>query len=312
MFISFHTFVKMRKIVFIFFLLLSLSGYSQYKTDYGFSVGPANYLGEMGGEEATRRDGIADMKLSYTRWMAGGFLRYKLNSSFSGKVSLNYIRLSGDDAASSNPGRNGRNLKFRNDMIEFTATGEFSLYRVNDLGGSGRYTADFNLYLFGGGGLFFSNPKGEYNGNWYALQPRQTEGVAYSKFNVAIPAGIGFFYTFKREYRIGFEIGYRMTFTDYIDDASTVYVTHTDPITAGLANRTTQEVINEINEGSVALSSYRVGARRGNPDDNDSYFTTSFNFSWVLKGKSMFSKPKHRWVLGKGSSTRRRRSRAKF
>ena len=36
--------------------------------------------------------------------------------------------------------------------------------------------------------------------------------------------GFGFFFTFKRQHRIGLEFGWRLTFTDYMDDISTEYV----------------------------------------------------------------------------------------
>src|SRR5690606_4458195 len=88
--------------------------------------------------------------------------------------------------------------------------------------------------------------KGELDGQWYALQPLQTEGVSYSKINFSIPAGIGFYYTIDRKYRLGLELGWRTTFTDYIDDISDKYVVQTDPLTAQLANKNTQEIIDAI------------------------------------------------------------------
>jgi hypothetical protein len=309
----------MRKslLIIVFTSLLSISGFGQYNLDYGFSVGASNYLGELGGGEGVGRGFISDMEMGFTRWTIGGFVRYKLSPKFAIKGSLNYIRLSGDDVKSTNPARTARNLNFKNDMFEFLGTGEFYIYRANDVGGTGRYNTDFNLYLFGGAGVFFSSPKGQSTtGEWVSLKPLATEGASYSSINLAIPMGIGFYYTLQRKYRIGLEIGWRTTFTDYIDDISDVYANDED----GISNKTSQGLIDQINKESgselgdptyISKNSFIAGKKRGNPDNNDSYMTATVNFSWAIRGKSKFYKSRHSWVLGK-KKRRRRKSRAKF
>lgn len=302
----------------IIFLSLTFSAFSQYRIDYGFSGGVSSYLGEIGGGIGERRGGPVDMKLDFTRWSLGGFYRYRVSNLFAIKGSLNYIRLSGDDAQTPNPARRGRNLNFRNDMLELDAHLELYLFKVNDVGGTGRYTSDFNLYAFGGVGAFYSNPQGELDGEWYSLQPLQTEGVSYSLINLSIPTGIGFYYTIQRKYRVGMEFSWRTTFTDYIDDVSDKYVVQTDPITAALANKANQEVITQIhaenpdlNNGTPQVTTYYPGKKRGDPTHNDSYATMTVNFSWAIRGRSNFYKSKNSWVLGK-HKRKRRKSRAKF
>ncbi len=296
----------------VFAITTLFSAYSQYNIDYGFSAGASNYLGEFGGGEGSARAFVADLEFSYTRWTAGAFFRYKISPKIATKASLNYIRLSGDDVKSGNPARRGRNLNFKNDMFELLVNGEYYLYKVNDVGNTGRYSTDFNLYIYGGVGLFYSNPKGQNtSGEWVSLKPLETEGVSYSSFNLAIPVGIGFYYTIERKYRLGLEIGWRTTFTDYIDDASTVYANGPD----GISNKTDPELLNEINaeggEPYVVMGNYEAGDIRGNPDKNDAYMTATVNFSWAIRGRSKFYKSKHSWVLGK-KKRRRRKSRAKF
>lgn len=303
----------MQKQVYILaiFLFASLSGFSQYNVDYGFSLGVANYLGEIGGGIDQGKSGPSDMKLDHTRFSIGGFYRTRFSQKFAFKGSLNYIRLSGDDSNTANPARRARNLNFRNDMYELEGHLELYLFRVNDVGRTGRYSTDFNLYLFGGVGAFYSNPKGQNaNGDWVELQPLQTEGVSYSKINFSIPAGLGFYYTIDRKYRLGLEMGWRTTFTDYIDDVSTTYANDYD----GISNKTTQEVLDKINtenDVNILPTNFDAGSRRGNPDDNDSYLTATVNFSWAIRGRSNFYKSKHNWVLGK-NKRKRRKSRAKF
>src|SRR5882672_10123321 len=106
----------MKKITLLLAFTISASAaFSQYKWDFGGMVGAANYLGEIGGKEKTRRNFILDLKLSQTRSALGGFARYKLNPDIYIKGSLSWLRISGADALSTNPGRVGRNLSFRND-----------------------------------------------------------------------------------------------------------------------------------------------------------------------------------------------------
>jgi len=303
----------LRKLLFVIIILSSSLSYGQYLTDYGFSVGASNYLGDIGGGEGTRRDFVMDMKLNATRWNLGGFYRYRISPKFGIKGTLNYIRLSADDANTTNPPRRARNLNFKNDMFELAAIGEIYVYKVNDVGGTGRYTSDFNLYLFAGAGLFYSNPKGQTdNGEWVALQPLQTEGAEYGKFNFTIPTGVGFYYTINRKYRLGMEIGWRTTFTDYIDDVSDRYVNNYD----GISNKTNQAHINNVNqdlpdEEKLKLTNFIAGSKRGDPTHNDSYLTATVNFSWAIRSKSKYYRSRHGWVLGK-KGPKRRKSRAKF
>lgn len=309
----------MRKLFlsFITIFTFSVSAYSQYRIDYGFSVGASNYLGEMGGGINERRNGIADMKLNYARWTVGGFYRYRFSNRFAVKGALNYIRLSGDDSKTLNPARRGRNLNFKNDMLELDAHLELYVYKVNDVGGTGRYTSDFNLYVFGGVGAFYSNPKGELDGKWYSLQPLQTEGKSYSRINLSIPVGLGFYYTIQRKYRLGMEFGWRTTFTDYIDDVSDKYVVHSDPLVASLADKSSPALSAEIREENPDVdhlpypSTYQPGKKRGDPEHNDSYATITASFSWAIRGRSNFYKSKNSWILGK-NKRKRRKSRAKF
>jgi hypothetical protein len=300
-------------ITLVVILSTSFAGFSQYYVDYGISAGASNYLGEFGGGEGTGRGFISDMEFSFTRWTLGGFYRYRISPKVAVKGSLNYIRLSGDDVKSDNGPRRARNLNFKNDMFELLVNGEYYIYKVNDVGGTGRYRADFNLYLFGGIGAFYSNPKGQsVSGDWVSLRGLSSEGKSYSAINLAIPLGIGFYYTLDRKYRIGMEIGYRTTFTDYIDDASTVYVNDYD----GITNKTDQALLDQINaelyggEQGVSTNNFTVGSKRGDPKQNDGYMTMTVNFSWAIRGRSKFYKAKYSWIHG--NKRKSRRSRAKF
>lgn len=294
---------------------------AQYYWDVGLMLGGANYLGEIGGKEKTRRDFIMDMKIPSTRLDVGGFVRYKFTPSVSGKLSLQRVSIHGADRMSTNPHRRGRNIEFKNNIIELALTGEYYLYNINDVGRTGMYRNDFRAYVWGGAALFYHNPKGLYNGQWYALRPLMTEGQAkpYSSIGFAIPLGVGFYYTIDRKHKIGWELGWRTTFTDYLDDASTTYpaTPPSDPIAAALSNPSNQALIDQIRkENNIpdgigpSLNSYQAGDKRGDPSHKDAYLITSINYSYSWRSKSKFYRAKHSFIHGR--KKKRRKARAKF
>lgn len=302
----------MRKIV----LSIIISTFSvglanaQYLWDFGAQVGASNYLGEMGGKSGTRRDFVMDMKLSKTQFTVGGFARYKFTPLISGRLGLNWVRIQGADNTSTNPGRAGRNLSFRNDLIELDLQAQVFFYEIPDLGRTYRYRNDFKMYAFAGVGGYYHNPKTQYQGQWVALQPLQTEGVAYKKMGLSIPAGIGLLFTLEKRHRIGWEFNWRTTFTDYLDDVSTVYA---DPsmlsseLAIDLANRRDEL----IGANYPDPKNYAPGSKRGDPSHNDSYLTTSIYYSYVIRGKSSFYRSKYGSVF-KRSKYKKRKIRAKF
>jgi hypothetical protein len=279
---------------------------SYYKVDVGGYLGMANYLGEIGGKEKTERPFIWDMKLNQTRWSMGGFVRYKLNDYISIHTSLNYIRIQCADNLSTNRGRRGRNLSFRNDILDLASRAEVYIYNIKDVGGTGRYRLDFKSYAFVGVGAYLHGPKAIYEGAWTKLRPLKTEGQAkeYSKVGVCIPVGLGFYFTQKRKYRIGWEVSWRLTFTDYIDDISTVYA---DP--ADLSSQASIDLANrhdELNgDPSVPTSVYyEPGEKRGDPSDNDTYFYMGFSYSYVFRGRNSFYTQNYNWIGGRGARAR--------
>jgi Domain of unknown function (DUF6089) len=322
---------------------------AQYAWDFGVHVGGANYLGEMGGKEQTRRDFIWDLKMSQTRWCVGGFARRKLNRLVSVNAGLLYLRIQGADALSTNRERVGRNLNFRNDMFEAYLRGEFTIFADNDLGGRGRYKTDFRLFGYAGVAAFLHNPKGQINreGAFYNLADYNTELVDYSNIGVAIPVGIGFHFTKKRRHRFGWDFGWRTTFTDYLDDVSTTYknyhdlpdggqqlydmsdyVTHGtqfDSDNNGVFDPSDNGVLNEDSDNPALPGQEQYGwegdtepsgpsklteNKRGDPTHNDSYMTMTFTYSYVLRGQSNFYRQRYNWMRGKKRIGRK--SRAKF
>ncbi len=323
--------LKPRVLLICMLLGMSSSLIAQYRWDFGVNLGASNYLGELGGQEQTRRDFVFDLKWNRTQYVIGAFTRYKVSPKLALNVGLNYGRIHGSDYNSKNPARVARNLSFTNDIYELSGRVEITLYYDNDVGGRGYYNPDFRIYGFVGAGLMHHNPKAtyqgplsEYNNNEYELQPLKTEGFSYNLWQFTIPAGIGLYFTHKKVHRFGWEIGYRILFTDHLDDVSGTYAYPDElggddlVLAQALSNRTTEESLaqaaiyaEEYDMDTPNAGSYAAGEQRGSATYNDGYLFTQFSYSYVLKGKSSFYKKRYSKRI-KSRKRVRRKSRAKF
>ncbi len=310
----------MKKIFFVFLVItLHYSGLSQkYNLGFGVRAGVANYLGDIGGGDLARPF-ILNLELKDTRWGFGAFVRYRFNPYFAHQFGFNVARVQGADSESDNRGRQARNLSFKNDILALDYKFEFypSQLAMADVGKRGRYRTDFKTYIFAGLGGIFHNPKAEYNGQTVKLRPLMTEGKDYTKLAFSIPVGAGFYFTYRKQHRFGFELSWNYTFTDYIDDVSTVYVDpsemSSDPLAPILANRnpeldyTGQDYPNRANYGPKIPGQENPNKRGEKANDSFIMMTLSYSFviksnngfnrsySWLYRSKSRFGKTKARF-----------------
>jgi hypothetical protein len=109
-------------------------------------------------------------------------------------------------------------------------------------------------------------------------------------FGFGIEFGMGDGWTF------GFEASWRSTFTDYLDDLSSMYADPSmlTPLAEAISSQTSEEVILAINDpssGNVGNHQYSEGGTyRGNPETNDSYGTLQFTFSKSIDTRSSFER----------------------
>lgn len=198
---------------------------------------------------------------------AGGFyLRKKISPRFNMKYQFYKGRISGDDARSSTEsGLWKRNLNFESDLFEVAAIAEYSPFKFGDALFSSR------PYFYAGLAGFYFAPQTEVDGQTYNLSTYRTEGVEYSLTQFAIPFGVGMKMRVNGCGHLGFEVGWRKTFTDYLDDVSGYY-----PADLGLADdgsRTTRAMLSYRSQGADPDAPDMPGAnqRRGNPEGKDWY-----------------------------------------
>lgn len=241
--------------------LLSLGATAQYhELGAMFSVG--YYVGDL-----------APKAFHPQRFDPGGGLiyRYNFNDRVALKASALYNRLYAHDKNSEDSWQKNRNLHFRSDLFELSAQIEIN-FLTYEIGDERRPSSP---YLFAGFALFRMNPKAEFRDRWVELQPLGTEGQGtsggadrYSLTQLSIPFGVGYKFNIVGNLGGAVEWGMRLTFTDYLDDVSTVYVEQAfleqenGPLAAELADRS---LAPNGPEGTNA------GMQRGDPSRNDWY-----------------------------------------
>ncbi|MCO4807118.1 MAG: hypothetical protein KC456_11045 [Flavobacteriales bacterium] len=287
--------------------------WKKYRHEIQGGVGATSFLGELGGGEGPGKDLFLDFDGKSSRYLITGGYRYKLAEFASARANITYARLSGNDAFAGDVHRQSRNLSFRTALIELTAVGEVyfireklsSRYKVRGI--KGALGSSLSAYLFGGVGGFFFNPRGKFVGNstypgddkWYSLQPLGTEGQGqagkpkkYSRINMCIPVGVGAKFNLTPTMAISLEYGFRYTFTDYLDDVSTVYADQPSVQAANGGNGNAAAYFANpsvvVMDGETRIykgSPGFVGQQRGNANSNDTYMFAilALNYKFVSK-----------------------------
>ncbi|MFC2187768.1 DUF6089 family protein [Fulvivirgaceae bacterium LMO-SS25] len=236
----------------------SLSMYEPRKTSVFLNAGGTQYVGDL-----WEIGDNLDPGLTF-----GIGIRQRIAPMFSLRGDLTFYNIKGDDRNTTDIGRNNRNLSFKADNFEGAIMGVFHLFPDYSY-----YTRPgFNLYFFAGIGMTTMNAKGKYQGEWHKLRPIQTEGNSYPAFVRVIPMGSGLTYKLSEKLDFGFEVAYRVTDTDYLDDVSTTYRPldqFSDPIHKELSDRRT------TGRGNYSEI-------RGNPTNNDSYWFVNFKLEYFL------------------------------
>ncbi|RIJ37304.1 DUF6089 family protein [Pontibacter oryzae] len=282
----------------------------------GVSFGATNYFGDI-----VPSPDFTSFRFKSTRPSAGISYTYRFAPRYSYRVGFTWGRITGDDALSAsndeqeNLGRYRRNLSFRNDIKEVSAVAIVDLFENRN---TFQRRPDFVPYAFAGVGIMHHNPKAYYeNGSrnlsssndiptgWYELQPLGTEGQyaeggnypdPYKRVQIVLPFGFGVRYKIDRYWDLSLEVGWRKTFTDYLDDVSTSYASKANLLAGGGDNPTASAILSDRSGETdftklpdpsgtpyVIVKGYgRDGQQRGESSDDDWYITTNFTLNYIL------------------------------
>ncbi|CAN5776726.1 hypothetical protein BH11BAC7_BH11BAC7_24590 [soil metagenome] len=255
-----------RILFFLGIIVCGLTANAQRSDEIGIMLGGSYYIGEL---NPTKHFS------SLTRPAGGIVFRHNINMRFAVAATAFFGSVQGIDARSSSFEQQKRNLSFRSSIYEFAVRGEFNFieYRI------GNDKHSFTPFMFLGLAVFNFNPKASFGNQWVALQPLHTEGQAksYSKVQLSIPFGAGVRVNLAKRIGLLAEWGMRKTFTDYIDDVSTVYANPSDLAEYGALS------VAVADRSNVGPSN--IGRQRGNPRNKDWYAFAGLTLTFQLADK---------------------------
>ncbi|HQX96307.1 MAG TPA: DUF6089 family protein [Chitinophagaceae bacterium] len=246
--------------------------------EFGIGLGSGHYFGDLNTRASLNRPKMA----------ASVFFRKNLGNYIAVRLGASYAQLGYSDKYNDfNKQMFTRNLSFNSNVWELSLQGDFNFFRF--MPGEPDYS--FTPYITFGAGIFTYDPYAYLRDEKILLRPLNTEGQGstlypdrkpYSSMAISIPFGGGIKYAFNDRINIGFEVLYRFTNTDYLDDVSTTYVD--------------QAVFPPNPDGSpsnaLLLSdrSYELGApigipnrQRGNSKQKDHFVTAMFHVTFNLQ-----------------------------
>ncbi len=306
-----------------------ISNYKGKKTGFGkdrvysavgFSLDAINYYGDL----APKPQKVST-DISFTRPGLGISFNHRFGPRYTLQAQFMYGTLKGSDAESADKGdlsnglyRYQRNLSFRNRIKELSVVAYFDLYK-NELTYISR--VNWTPYVFLGVAGFMHNPEAlapatdlqgaplAEAGQWVKLQPLGTEGQystldptdanagikPYKTTQIAIPFGIGARFRINEVMDIWADLGFRYTFTDYLDDVSQNYVdlgVLKSPLAQAMSYRSGElnpankvTYIGRDGKSYAVLAGYGQEFRdnmRGSKNDRDVYMVTSIRLTYIL------------------------------
>lgn len=263
--------MKIKNLLLVALLALSTTGINAQDKEWGGFLGISVYNGDLAQSPVPIRG---------MRPAVGGFYRYNFNTHWATKVGFNFGYIASYDRYSgAGTLRESRNLSFYSPLAELSFVGEYNFMKY--VAGSRKY--NFTPYVFGGVAAFYFDPHTFYDGERYKLRDYVTEkgkeDGAYSPIGIAIPMGLGFKYSLGRKklWNLGFEFGYRMTFTDYLDDVS-------GDLPSNFNTTLPAEDKKLAYRGSPTEEGlWGTNWPRGNPDSNDGYYFFGITISKTIR-----------------------------
>lgn len=258
--------------------------------EFGGGVGIMNTICDVGGPNSDTKFYMNEIRMKNYKLAAGIYMGIMYQNYLGLRLEGTWGSVESKDADITSSAslnlvtKRNRNLSFRSKVNEIGLMAEFHPLNL-------RYYDDgapvFSPYILAGVGYFWFNPQVDIGNRRIDLQPLRTEGQGFDEYPdrqpyklsaVNIPFGLGFRYELSPLFNIRLEYIHRTLFTDYLDDASSRY--YVDP------NLFTKYLSVKDAAYAKALSNPskngKVPARRGNPDDNDTYMTINLKFGIVL------------------------------
>ena len=287
-------------------------------SELSIGAGASQYFGDLNVVNMSDRRILGELHKDQIKAVISLGYRYYFSRFFNFKANLLYTRLQASDKFneveaeySTTWFRSYRNLTVRTDLLELSVLMEWNLIGFEP----GDFKRVFSPYIFAGGGMIYFDPRAPYNKDymsnvdanststaskkfdepydkWVRLQPLGTEGQGlpgypdkYSLVQPVLIAGLGCKFNISSSLTMAFEVGHHFTFTDYLDDVSTVYpdpnlfYQHYDLEKAQMAARLSVRS-GEIDPAGDHNYITGTGQQRGSPKYKDSYLISTISIGY--------------------------------
>ncbi len=276
--------------------------------ELGGSFGVMNCLTDLGGKKGLGKKGTKDLNLGNTKMNGSIYLTATYKEAIALRLEGTFGQVSAYDSVlksvqATTNGRYERNLNFRSKISEVSLVAEFHplFIFINWLSRDDE-PPRVSPYIAAGVGIFTFNPQAKNRtGNYVDLQPLSTEGQGFAEYptrkpykltQINFPLGLGVRYELSPEFNLRAEFLYRILNTDYLDDVSTKYINSAvfaNYFTPG--SREWQDAVDlssneRVNSNTVKFRKTEGGVR-GNPNNNDSYFTFNIKIGLTFGREKM-------------------------
>ncbi|HET9747366.1 MAG TPA: DUF6089 family protein [Chitinophagaceae bacterium] len=251
-------------------LVFSFHSWSQNEnkaTWLGVFIGKMNYQGDLNPNSfvfaRSKATAAVTVRQSFNRWLSlkGGLAIGSIQAA--DKYNRDYLKK--------------RNLSFYTTIKEASISLETSLLDLS--------TTRFTPYIHGSIALYHFNPWAyDNNGDKTFLQPLSTEGQGLSQFprqkpyrrtQLSVGFGVGARYAINESMNLGVEFSQRKTFTDYLDDVSSIYVDRNVLLQAKGTKAVEMAFRGNELPGGSAYPGH--GEQRGTPSEMDWYYFFGLN-----------------------------------
>lgn len=263
--------------------------------EVGGHFGIMNSFTDIGGKKGIGKKFIKDLRWQTAKPSFGVYVLANYLDKIAVRLEGTFGQVVGYDSILKNVGpstfgRYERNLSFKSNISEAQLGVEIHPMMFKDF--EDEDPPLLSPYLMAGVGYYSFDPQAKLNGQWYSLQPLHTEGQGFKEYperknyqlrQINFAAGMGVRYQLSPLLTTRLEVVHRFLTTDYLDDASemdyidpTLFYSYLPANKAAIA----QQLADRRSEltGDVV----NPNAQRGNPENNDSYFTVQLKIGLTI------------------------------
>jgi hypothetical protein len=263
--------------------------------EIGAHFGVMNSFTDLGGKKGIGKKFIKDLRWKTAKPSFGVYVMANYLDKLCLRVEGTFGQVTSYDSilkkvGPSTFGRYERNLSFKSKISEVQLGLEIHPMMFKDF--EDEDPPVLSPYAMVGVGYFSFDPQAKLNGQWYSLQPLHTEGQGFKEYperktyqlsQINFAAGMGIKYQVSPLLNARLEFVQRFLTTDYLDDVSEVdYIDPTLFYSYLPANRAAIAQQLADRRAEFAGDAVNPNLQRGNPKNNDSYFTIQLKLGMTL------------------------------